>query len=451
MKSNTLLKVILELSVVVLLVLGFWFMLQVRPRPAGKIPDTTQAYPAPERSEQTATPAQRQAIQPYPAPSLVPTPEPAKTIKPPACKFPDPESAPKPILQPIGSYQFSEPKIVLTSKTAVGIAGWLPDGERLLITRSIGNGRETIETLDTRTGETVVYAERGGSAGKPIWIDDLNAVAFASSEKDYEELVIAYGEAKNSELINHEVFGLSLALYGNKLIFFSPKKGDHPQVFDLRNQMSQAADFTLKELTYSKFAAIKAFVPTPGKTYQISIQPDGLRTAFYGNALLFYLNSQDGEICEINLGIGASGPIWASSLKWSSNGHYLAMLTQSGYPGAMETNNRLLILNAVSGEKYYPELKVPFVYDLDWSPDDQTVLLLGKAGMINGRARMSLITVRSDQKTIENILPNQFFGGGGGGMLAWKKDKIDIDCTSWPKANEAAEGRVCIIEVTERP
>lgn len=230
MKPNSLLKVIVEVRVVVLLAAGFWFVLQVRPQSGGNLLASTQAYPAPEKVGLTATPGQKQAVQPYPAPSQVLTPEPTKATKPPACKFPDPASAPKQILQPIDRYQFSEPEIVLTSKTAIGIASWLPDGKRLLITRSVGNGRETIETLDIRTGETLVYAEREGAAGKPVWIDDLNAVAFATSVKDRQELWISYGKTNERDIIAADVTGWSLTNDRDRVVYFSPSIGDIPLI-----------------------------------------------------------------------------------------------------------------------------------------------------------------------------------------------------------------------------
>jgi len=59
--------------------------------------------------------------------------------------------------------------VVLTHTSAVGIAGWLPDGERLLITRDIpGTNRQSIETFNTRTGEIQIYAQREGANGKGI-------------------------------------------------------------------------------------------------------------------------------------------------------------------------------------------------------------------------------------------------------------------------------------------
>ncbi|RMF40878.1 MAG: hypothetical protein D6755_13065 [Anaerolineae bacterium] len=54
----------------------------------------------------------------------------------------------------LDTFQFSEPRVVLTHTSAIGIAGWLPDDQRLLITKDIpGTNRQAVETVNTQTGE----------------------------------------------------------------------------------------------------------------------------------------------------------------------------------------------------------------------------------------------------------------------------------------------------------
>lgn len=80
---------------------------------------------------------------------------------------------------PLEAYQFSEPKIALTHPAAIGIAGWLPEGQQLLITRDVhGTNRQSIDVFDVQTGELSPYAERDGSSGKPVWLAALKAVAY---------------------------------------------------------------------------------------------------------------------------------------------------------------------------------------------------------------------------------------------------------------------------------
>jgi hypothetical protein len=116
----------------------------------------------------------------------------------------------------------------------------------------------------------------------------------------------------------------------------------------------------------------------------------------------------------------------------------------------MEPNNELIVLNTLTGEKYQPELKVPFVYDFVWSPDVPVLAALGNVGIVDGRAKMGLFLVGVGSKEAKQMLTEQTFGGGGMGMLAWGKDRIAIDCTSWPqKPDEVAEGRICIIDISQ--
>jgi Tol biopolymer transport system component len=454
-KFRRLVTILLEICALVALVVGLTLILQQRPIAGNGI---SQSYPAPGTQENSKLRTSKQpelTVQPYPEPTQSSTPEVVEAIaKPPICEFSFSGIAPEPATLSIDTFYFSEPKIVLTSPSALGISSWLTDGERLLFTRQTLDGHQTIETFDYQTGETITYAERDGEASKPVWLDELSAVVYSTLVKDHEELWISYGSPQKVEQIDDNVFGVSLTSDGRKMAFFSPNTGDQPQTWDSSNKVLQSINIPLGNQIYSKFGNDKTiFHPLPGKTFQIAIQPGGKKAAFYGYALLYLADLETGKICEIDLGISDSGPRWASMVKWSSDdGRYLAMTSGYGYPGAMEPNNEMIVLDTFTGEKYQPELKVPFVYDFVWSPDVPVLVALGNVGIVDGRAKMGLFLVGVGKKEAKQMLTEQSFGGGGMGMLAWGKDKLAIDCTSWPqKQDEVAEGRICIIDISQIP
>lgn len=440
-----------------LVVVGFWFVLQIRPQSAGKLLESTQACPAPEGIGLTATPGQKQAVQPYPAPSQVPTPEPTKATKPPVCKFPNPEAAPKQILRPIDRYQFSEPKIVFTSKAAIGIAGWLPDGERLLITRSVGNGRETIETLDIRTGETVVYAEREGAAGKPVWIDDLNAVAFATSVKDRQELWISYGKTNERDIIAADVTGWSLANDRDRVVYFSPSIGDIPQIWDSRSKLSTAINADLSKWKYSKLPN-NVCPAQQGKTFSAALQPNGTKMAFFGRAWFFIFDTTTEDICEIDLGKFNGIPVSVLRADWSRDGRYIAMRTSAFYPGDLVPFSNVVVIDFATGKQFTVPLTVPFVYDIAWSVNNQFLAMLGadqseyKRGSSASRFFLTNILEEAPPK----IVFDRLFGGGATDdwQLNWSPDgeKIAVKCSTWLKTQVAiTDDHICIIEILEKP
>jgi WD40 repeat protein len=446
------LTILLEICVLIALVVILTLILQQRPIFGS---ETLQPYPAPSNQENSTTKTSKlleSTIQPYPGPTQSTSTEIVEEItKPPLCDFSSSGITPEPATISIDTFQFSEPKIVLTSTSALGISSWLPDGERLLFTRQTLDGRQTIETFNYKTGEIITYAERDGEAGGPMWLDELAAVAYSTLVKDHEELLISYGSPQKLEQINTNVFGLSLTGDGKKMAFFSPNIGDQPQIWDSSNKTLQTTSIPLSSQVYSKFGNDKTiFHPIPGKTFQIAVQPGWKKAAFYGYALLYLADLKTGMICEVDLGHNESGPRWASLVQWSSDGRYLAMTGRYGYPGAMEQNNELLVLDTLTGEKYQPELKVPFVYDFVWSPDVPVLAALGNVGIVDGRARMGLFLIGVGKKEAKQMLTEQSFGGGGMGMLDWGKNELAIDCTSWPqKPDEVAEGRICIIDISQ--
>jgi len=456
-KLKRLVTIVLEIGVLIVLVMGLTLILRQRPIEGTNGSRASQSYPAPATQENVKATTSKEpilTIQPYPGPTQTSTLEVVEaTAKPPICEFSASGTVPEQGSLPVDTFYFSEPKVVFTSASAMGIAGWLPDNQRLLITLATMNGHQSIETLNYQTGETITYADRNGEAGKPVWLNDLNAVVYVTLVKGLEELWISYGTPQKIEQINSDIFGLSLASDGRKMAYFSPNTGDKPQTWDSSNKVTQALEIPLSNQTYSKFGNDKKiFNPIPGKTFQIAIQPGWKKAVFYGYALLYLADLETGKICELDMGTSNNEPLWASMVQWSSDGRYLAMTSGSGYPGAMEPNNEIIVLDTLTGEKYRPELRVPFVYDFVWSPDTHTLVALGNVGVIDGRAKMGLFLIGVDKKEVKHMLTDQSFGGGGMGMLAWSKDKIAIDCTSWPqKPDEAAEGRICIIDISQKP
>jgi hypothetical protein len=96
----------------------------------------------------------------------------------PFCTFPGGEP-PEKGGPDLDKYEFSEPRVVLTSTVGIEIADWLPDNNRLLVTRiDPQTQQERIETLDTRSGELHLHAQRGSHYGKPVWLSAIQGVAY---------------------------------------------------------------------------------------------------------------------------------------------------------------------------------------------------------------------------------------------------------------------------------
>ncbi len=68
-------------------------------------------------------------------------------------------------------------------KYIIRLANWLPDSQHLLMTIDTTNGKNSIEILNTTSGELQLYAERNGIGRKPIWIDSLQTVIYPTTIK----------------------------------------------------------------------------------------------------------------------------------------------------------------------------------------------------------------------------------------------------------------------------
>ena len=281
-------RIILQIISGIVLLALIILVIRLRPDRESILPAMQGAYPGPGETDSGDALLLTGTEAPYPPPGQEATQmvENNKPILPP-CEFPltsSEEIAPNDAL---ANFQFSEPQIIYTSATGVGIAGWLPDGESLLLTRETTYGKQIIETFNTISGESHIYAERHFAGGKPIWIEELNAVAFTTFVQDHEELWMSYGNPNQTEQLFPDIFSLSLTKIGDKLLFFSPSRGDQPLSLDLSNKSILDFDISLQDLVYSRFPpGIQS--PIPGFTFQISSQPS--RRISFSLEELFYMS-----------------------------------------------------------------------------------------------------------------------------------------------------------------
>jgi hypothetical protein len=127
----------------------------------------------------------------------------------------------------LDKYEFSEPQVVLTNTGSIAIVNWLPDSNRLLVTRSYPKSyRERIETVDIRTGEVQLYAERDHHNGKPVWLSAIQGVAYSTVLEDQIELRVGRVQPSGIDTIaiagrNHIALGFSLAVEpgGRRLMY----------------------------------------------------------------------------------------------------------------------------------------------------------------------------------------------------------------------------------------
>ena len=408
-------------------------------------------------SQAFQSPIQTPTQPPYPPPAT-PTPAgppttPTPTSSIPGCTFAG-RTAPIEPATPLEAYRFSEPRVVLTHTSAIGIAGWLPDGQRLLITRLIpGQSKEYIEVFNTRTGELQRYGERHSLPGKPVWLAAHQAVAFADVSPEKQVVLrISRGGAAPIETPVSGLAGsfLGASPDGRQVVFFTQAAPGRPEVLDLAQPRQVPLPVALPL--------------TQWPPYRVSWHPQGQQMAFYNQRGFYLANLPSGQVCELDLGFEESearyGKRWALYAQWSPNGRYLAMLTTVGNLPVQFVD--LTLIDTDTGERRILSLGSDFepsqhyIYDFAWSANSQQLITLAQTGVVRGRPIQKLYLVDVQTGKFQPVLTDYDFGGGAieGWQLVWVPNghTVAVKCPTWLETEPTiSEDRICLIPVTFKP
>ncbi len=415
----------------------------------GGSPNGPQPAPqAPQSPIQTPT----QPPGPPPAPTSTPTPIPRCAVAA--------RPAPAEPAAPLETYRFSEPQVVLTHTSAIGIAGWLPDGQHLLITRLIPDQpREYIEVFNPQTGELRRYGERHSLPGKPVWLAAHQAVAFADVAPD-QQLVLRISRGETA--IETPVSGLGSSFLaaspdGQQVVFFTQTAPNRPEVFDVAQARRQSYPLTLPLTPWQDLSALgQQYGPEP---YRTVWSPSGNQIAFYNDTGFYLVDLPSGQICEVDLGFEESearyGKRWAFYAQWSPNGRYLAMLTTIGETPVGFTDLTLLDISTGELRSTHPEWYIEpghyYVTDLAWASNSRDIVVLVTAKVDEmGASFDQLYLTGIATSEFRPLLPSWYFGGPWGGSLAWSQDDLQLGVLC-PKPLQTdpptAEDRLCVIAV----
>ena len=407
---------------------------------------------------------------PSPTAALSPTLSPATMMETPAsessiplCTFAS-DAAPEVAGPSLDDYVFSDPRVVLTHTSAIGIVGWLPDGERLLISRRIPQtNRRAIETFNTHTGELCLYAEQKNT-GQAFWLPQSQVVAFVDWEyvdkatgKTRRDLWISQGTEQVQRLVEGIPLSSTIIEPSGYLILFTEVARSLPETSDAIHQFFPVLSMPIdpSQWQYPKYPV----EVQPGYVLQqmsAARRPDGSQIAFYTDPFLFLVDAETDQACEVDLGRVGELPRWASYARWSSDGRYLAMRTTARLPGNLLPFSHLTVLDATNGKLYQPDLDIRYIWDIAWSPNSRHLMALGEIEVTQtGRPIQKLYLVDVLTKQWRPILPDQSFGGGAGpgSQLAWSSDghNLAIECPLLDETERRIEDRLCLILTHVQP
>ena len=397
---------------------------------------------------------------PQPNPSAYPAP-PTPIPNRPVCEFhgQPPDSPTESIL---AQFVFSEPQVGLTNTGSINVAGWLPDSQRVLISRSIVSdvpGDESIETFNIQTGERVSYGISDGvSYIPPVWLPQIQAVAYRKYWP-YEpgpvvkaRIFVSSGESEPAEIIA-EGAGSALALASDhELAYFDLARPDRLQLWDTKTKLSKSTEMDFSPWLTPEFLA--TYPRGPNSVWQ----PNGPQVFFeiprlYGVFLLG--DRTDGTVCEVPIhGRYVETSVYVMEAVWSPNGRYLAIIIgEEGVRWGRVTYHNLLILDTVSGEWNQPELGIWLIWDLAWDSSSRHLLVLSDQDT-NEAVRQRLYLIDTFNDKARQILPDHLFGFGGSADLQmdWSKNGKTV-ALSCPLVEEGiiSVDRLCLINVEIDP
>ncbi len=442
-----------------------WLIVQSRPRS----PQVSQTSPLPtptvQPTQPPAPPPSATALPPRPSPSPTarqPGPPPLPTQaagRVPFCTFPGGEP-PEKGGPGLDKYDFSEPRVVLTNTAGLAIADWLPDNNRLLITRSYPqSNRERIETLDIRDGKIQLYAERDQHSGKPVWLSAIQGVAYSAAPPNARggqfALLISRVQPPETETVvtsegNGTALGVSLAVEpgGRRLLYLVDRAGGRLQSWDTVARINQATAFDIAEWG-SPLAPGEQYIAHPFWS------SNGARFAIFTYSTLFLVEPGPNRVCEVPV----QGWILGLYSQWSPNSRYLAIITSDEQPDPLVHSTALLVLDGLTGEqrKLTFQANQASITDVSWGPDSRHLVVFVRTPGIHREDRPTEKLLLMDVVTgdMRQMLPERTFGGGRDGeRMTWSPNgqHLAVKCPMIPDSEPSlAEDRVCLISTEIRP
>lgn len=372
-------------------------------------------------------------------------PPPTGSVIPP-CAFSAADRPNPPAPPPLAAYHFGEPRVVLRHDSAIGIAGWLPDSERLLITRLVpGRARETIDLFDPASGELRSVGERAALAAPPIWLPATQAVAFADGERWPPELRISTEKANGTTVLSTLASPwIAASPDGRYILGIAQSDAARPAqaiLLDLTQPQALRRAIALPETPSSALAALgQQFGPEP---YQAVWSPRGDQVAIFNDTGFYLLTVATNQLCTVDLGREESeagyGQRWAHMARWSPNGQYLALLTTTGdFP---LTFIDLSILDLQTGKILNVNPEQSYVQDVAWDPFSYVLALLVTVEHRDGTTWEGLYLAETVTGKAYRMLPQSTFPAGDAGWnLAWSSSGKVL-------AVVCLDGPLCLIDV----
>lgn len=393
---------------------------------------------------------------PYPGPTTIP-PDP-KPLKAEPCLF-NPSIITPATSEISKNIIATEPNIIY-DHTNLGIAEWLPDSRKILISRfSAKDQASIIELVDAASGvaETIAI-KHDAYPTKPRWLASEQAVAYVEfPARQAPTLFIGRTPAGHSEAISAELASVYIAASssGDQIFFFQRGNLSQPVSISTNQGAKRVTTFAQPLMIDQPPSPAPHVVDAPA-AFRAAPSPDGSLIALFSRTGLYLFAIESGKLCLVPLDTvpDASAQQWATNLLWSPDSRSLAVLLTTGSVGRLAYVKAATLEVATGAFKTF-DIGSQYAYEAAWSPDSRTLMLLASVEPIAGYSALGLFALDTTTGAARRLLPDWAFRPGpygfAGGGLAWSPDGrlLAVNCPDWQQVIAgAAADRLCVIEVS---
>jgi hypothetical protein len=391
---------------------------------------TGQPYPAPEQLEFDA-----RVQSAYPAPALNTTPASATAVPtappPPICDFKPPVEQFL-ALSETTQFESSDFRVLHLEQEmfGFGIANWLPDNQRLLVTTgdaSVG----TISTINIVNGEIQHFADRIDIASQPVWLENEEAVMFIDVTERGWEAKLSRGGNKSIETMQTNLASAHLSL--------NPELQEVTTLLPNMPPVSLASTGEVNQLFDKEPQIGLSSIPlSSDDAYKLAWSSDGRWLAQYGLNGFFLFDMDTKHPCLLDLGsVAERGDRWGIHAQWSSDNRYLGIITAVNYPGQLVSSTELTVVDFQTGliDVFTPNSANGFWHDFAWSPYDHGMVAKIAVEQKDGVVLDGLYFVDISNASSTRLLPETtFYAGIIGQGLSWSPNGklIAITCPNGP-------------------
>ncbi len=404
------------------------------------IPEST-SYPLPDKSPTQLSMDLIWEATAYPQP-VEPTRQ--EKIKPPLCEniaIPDNNN-----FRPLEFLSISDPEIIFENSNPIGIVDWLPDNQNILISLSLLNGYENINSLNVVSKDNPQVTKRQISGNKPIWLTEINSLIYSDLVNNQFDLIVLDRTTNKISDIAQNIYNFSLSSNGRMITFTSLFDENTIHIWNPHTN----SIFLKFDMSKYKYLPLKNPINTASRFFQASWQPGGANIALFGDGYLFLLNMDSQSLCESPVSQFYKSVRYFKSAKWSPDGRYLSIISTDLGSQVATTDNELVVWDITEGSVAKVDIKSSFVYGIDWSGDSKKMAVLGREEITSyGRPLMSLFLISIDSGYVKHVQSRYPLGGGASDdwQLAWSADdrNLVIKCPLWQeKSAKIIKDRLCI-------